>query len=101
MFKATLDGDKVVAIKFVMADSSYDARSMTRFAREIKICHSCRNEYVVGFVGAFLQKVVQTRPCVTAKHLHSSSKSNGIAPFDLPCCRSKQCPTCHAMPFIT
>lgn len=54
MYKAILDEVDEVAVKFL---EHRDVSSIQKFAAEVQICRACHYEYVVAFMGAYLQKV--------------------------------------------
>ena len=52
---AELDNDKTVAVKFLFGT---DLPTMKQFAAEVDIMRACRDDNIVGFLGAWMQQVL-------------------------------------------
>ena len=57
VYKALMDDVKEVATKFLNPVSDAAGLSIKKFAAEVDFLRACRDENIVGFVGAWLQPV--------------------------------------------
>ena len=57
VYRARLDDREEVALKFLDAESVVSEATMARFLDEIGILQACRHDRIVGFIGAWIDRV--------------------------------------------